>query len=162
MKLRLSILAAVLAALIATPGAPAASKATYYLSLGDSLAQGYQPIGCPWSPTAPPGYNHGYADQLFKLTRDRYGSSRRSSSAAGARRRRRSASAAICSYEQGSQLAAAVGIPRRIRRGGRLRHDRHRRERRFQRGGVPEIAANLPVILETLQAAAAPVCRSSR
>ena len=37
----------------ATPAAPASSKATYYLSLGDSLAQGVQPIGGPWSPSAP-------------------------------------------------------------------------------------------------------------
>jgi hypothetical protein len=43
----------------ATPAAPASSKATYYLSLGDSLAQGVQPIGGPWSPSAPPGYNRG-------------------------------------------------------------------------------------------------------
>jgi len=47
MKLRLSILATLLAALIATPGAPASCKATFYVSLGDSLAQGYQPAGGP-------------------------------------------------------------------------------------------------------------------
>jgi lysophospholipase L1-like esterase len=77
MKLRLSIGSAVcavfvvIAAMHAGP-AHAASKATYYLSLGDSLAQGYQPIGGPLSSAAPPGYDQGYADQLFKLERDRY------------------------------------------------------------------------------------------
>jgi lysophospholipase L1-like esterase len=80
MKIRLSLLTAVCAvtaaavALIAgADTASAASKATYYLSLGDSLAQGYQPIGGP--PVfggAPPGYDQGYADQLVKFERDSY------------------------------------------------------------------------------------------
>ncbi len=38
----------------------------FYLSLGDSLAQGFQPIGGPDSLTGEVGYNHGYADELFK------------------------------------------------------------------------------------------------
>ena len=46
MKLR-SILAMSFAALIATPGAPASSKANFYLSLGDSLAQGISPSAGP-------------------------------------------------------------------------------------------------------------------
>jgi hypothetical protein len=33
-------------------GSASGSKATYYLSLGDSLAKGYQSIGGPWSPSA--------------------------------------------------------------------------------------------------------------
>ena len=46
------------AALIAVLGLPFSAGAadSYYLSLGDSLAAGYQPIPPPW--------NHGYADQL--------------------------------------------------------------------------------------------------
>ena len=44
-------------------GADGAGKATYYLSVGDSLAEGYQPIG---------GDTQGYANQLFKATRSRY------------------------------------------------------------------------------------------
>jgi lysophospholipase L1-like esterase len=64
----------VVAVIAATQASPvrAASKATYYLSLGDSLAQGYQPIGGPPSSGSPPGYDQGYADQLFKLERDKY------------------------------------------------------------------------------------------
>jgi len=53
--------------------ASAVDKTAYYLSLGDSLAQGYQPIGGP--PVfggAPPGYDQGYADQLFRLERGTY------------------------------------------------------------------------------------------
>jgi lysophospholipase L1-like esterase len=77
MKIRLTVLAllcTVVSAIAATQASPvrAASKATYYLSLGDSLAQGYQPIGGPPSSAAPPGYDQGYADQLFKLERDKY------------------------------------------------------------------------------------------
>jgi len=68
------VLAVVVAAsvLAATSPASAASKATYYVSVGDSLAQGYQPIGGPFSPLGVDGYAQGYADQLFKAVRDRY------------------------------------------------------------------------------------------
>jgi lysophospholipase L1-like esterase len=62
MKLRLSILAA-LCAVVAAPAAtltPVAraddSPTIYYLSLGDSLAQGFQPNG---------DLTHGYAEQLY-------------------------------------------------------------------------------------------------
>jgi lysophospholipase L1-like esterase len=80
MKLRLSVLGILCAgALTGVPSALAdlsagndASAVHYYLSLGDSLAQGYQPIGGPPSSAAPPGYDQGYADQLFKLERDEY------------------------------------------------------------------------------------------
>jgi lysophospholipase L1-like esterase len=54
-KIRLSIVATLLPALIATPGALASSKASYYVSLGDSLAESYQPNG---------DLTHGYAEQL--------------------------------------------------------------------------------------------------
>jgi lysophospholipase L1-like esterase len=64
---------ALVALAVAGGRASAASKATYYLSLGDSLAQGYQPIGGTRSGTViPTGYHQGYADQLFKLERDTY------------------------------------------------------------------------------------------
>jgi hypothetical protein len=45
--LALATIACVVAAM--APGAFAASRATYYVSVGDSLAQGYQPIGGPLS-----------------------------------------------------------------------------------------------------------------
>jgi lysophospholipase L1-like esterase len=68
--LALATVAGVVAASAA--GASAASKATYYVSVGDSLAQGYQPIGGPPSPLGVDGYAQGYANQLFKAVRDRY------------------------------------------------------------------------------------------
>src|SRR5215218_6041140 len=76
MRLR-RLLGVVAVALLATPssavaGARDAVDIRYYLALGDSLAQGYQPVGGPWSPLGFPGYNQGYADQLLKLVRDRY------------------------------------------------------------------------------------------
>jgi lysophospholipase L1-like esterase len=158
MKLRLSILATVLAALIATPGAPASSKASYYLSLGDSLAQGYQPIGGPLkSGNAPPGYNHGYVDELFKLTRERHEQLQEVKlGCGGATTTTLRFGGGFCSYEQGSQLAAAAAFL-----------EEHGEEVAFvtidiggndllSGGGVPAIAANLPVILDTLRDAAAP------
>jgi lysophospholipase L1-like esterase len=62
MILRFTILIGVLAALIASP-ASADNGVRYYLSLGDSLAAGFQP-------TLRPGQNfgdEGYADQLYAL-----------------------------------------------------------------------------------------------
>jgi len=156
MKLRLSILAALVAALIATPGAPAASKATYYVSLGDSLAQGYQPIGGPWSPTGTSGYNHGYADELFKLTREKYQQLQEVKLGCGGETTTTLRfGGGFCSYEQGSQLDAAAAFL-----------EEHGEEVAYVTidiggndllsGGVPAIAANLPVILNTLQDVAAP------
>jgi lysophospholipase L1-like esterase len=74
---RLVGLVALLSALVlaaAAGSARAAAKATYYLSLGDSLAQGYQPIGGPSTFNVLPiyGYDQGYADQLFRLERNSY------------------------------------------------------------------------------------------
>jgi hypothetical protein len=69
---RLLLLATVAATcLVFATGGSAASKATYYVSVGDSLAQGYQPIGGPPSPLGVDGYAQGYANQLFKAVRDR-------------------------------------------------------------------------------------------
>jgi lysophospholipase L1-like esterase len=143
----------------ATPAAPASSKATYYLSLGDSLAQGVQPIGGPWSPSAPPGYNQGYADQLFKLARDRYPQLREVKLGCGAETTTTFRfGGSFCTYEGGSQLAEAAAFL-----------EEHGEEAAFvtidiggndvtlpNGGGVPAIAANLPVILDALRDAAAP------
>ena len=157
MRLRVSlVLAALAAALLVVPGAPAASKATYYVSLGDSLAQGFQPIGGPRSPESPPGYNHGYADQLFKLVRSRYTQLREVKLGCGGETTTTFRFGGICAYDEGSQLAAAVAFLQAnagdiafvtIDIGGNdVIHE--------DGGGVPAIAVNLPVILATLQAAA--------
>jgi lysophospholipase L1-like esterase len=157
MKFRLSLLAVLVVALVAIPVSPASSKATYYVSLRDSLAQGYQPIGGPFkSGNAPPGYNQGYADQLFRLTRDRYQQLREVKLGCGGETTTTLRFGGICAYAEGSQLAAAVAFL-----------EEHGQDVAFvtidiggndaiSGGGIPEIAANLPVILGALQAAAAP------
>jgi lysophospholipase L1-like esterase len=111
MRLRVSVvLGALVLALLAVSGAPASSKATYYLSLGDSLAQGYQPIGGPPSPESPPGYNQGYADQLFKLARDGNEQLREVKLGCGGETTTTLRFGGICAYEEGSQLAEAVAF----------------------------------------------------
>ena len=72
MKTLCTFVAVVLAALAAGAASAVASSGAYYLALGDSIAQGYQPIGGPASPYAQPGYNQGYPEQLLKLERGQY------------------------------------------------------------------------------------------
>jgi lysophospholipase L1-like esterase len=102
-------LAAVAGALAATaPGALAASKATYYVSVGDSLAQGYQPIGGPFSALGVEGYAQGYANQLFKAVRDRYEQLRLVKLGCGGETTLSMVlGAPQCSFPAGSQLAQA-------------------------------------------------------
>jgi lysophospholipase L1-like esterase len=90
-------------------GAPAqASKASYYLALGDSVAQGYQPIGGPSSPYASPGYGHGYPEELLKLVRSGDGQLRLENLACGGESTRTVIEGAPwCPHTAGSQLAQA-------------------------------------------------------
>jgi lysophospholipase L1-like esterase len=158
MMIRVACLIALLAgALLVASSAPAASKATYYVSLGDSLAQGYQPTGGPLkSGNAPPGYNQGYADQLFKLMRDRYEQLQEVKlGCGGATTTTMRFGGGFCSYTEGSQLAEAVAFL-----------EAHPGEIAFVTvdiggndlvaGGVGAIVANLPVILAELEAVAGP------
>ncbi len=157
MRLRVSLLFALLAAaaLLFVPGAPASDKTTFYVSLGDSLAQGFQPTKRQYSPE-PQGYDHGYTDQLFTLVRDRYKRLREVKLGCGGETTTTLRFGGICSYDHGSQLAEAVAFLQAnagrislvtIDIGGNdVIHE--------DGGGVPAIAANLPVILATLQAAA--------
>jgi len=77
-RIRLVMLAAVVAvssvvwsatpaAAAAPAAAPAAATASYYLSLGDSLAQGVQPVPPPDGPSTPT--DQGYPDQLYRTLR---------------------------------------------------------------------------------------------
>jgi lysophospholipase L1-like esterase len=158
----MSLVLAVLAvALLAVPGAPGAnaggSKATYYLSLGDSLAQGLQPIGGPESRRASPGYNQGYADQLFKLVRSDYTQLREVKLGCGGESTVTFRTGGLCQYPNGTQLQEAVAFLQE-----------HGDEVAFvtidlgandilSGGGVPAVVSNLPVILATLKAAAGDV-----
>ena len=158
MRARVSLLAALVAGmLLVVPGALAGgSKATYYVSLGDSLAQGFQPTGGPASPESPPGYNQGYADQLFKLARGDYKQLREVKLGCGGESTATFRTGGICSYEHGSQLAEAEAFLTENR--GKVAFvtiDLGANDV-LSGGGVPAIAANLPTILATLEAAAGP------
>lgn len=148
-----------IAVLLAASPAAGADRVQYYLSLGDSLAQGYQPIGGPWSPLGFPGYNQGYPDQLLKLMRGRYEQLRLVKLGCGGETTTSMiAGSPYCDFPAGSQLAEAQAFLQA-----------HRGEVAFvtldiggndvlsQRGGgVAAIEANLPAILATLRAAAGP------
>ena len=69
-----ALVASVSVLVLAAAGTAGAAIRPTYVSLGDSLAQGYQPIGGPRTHAVLPiyGYGQGYADQLFKLERGRY------------------------------------------------------------------------------------------
>jgi lysophospholipase L1-like esterase len=159
MKIRLSLVAVLVsvATLMAASASHADSGVRYYLSLGDSLAQGYQPIGGPWSPLGFPGYNQGYADQLLKLVRDPNEQLRLVKLGCGGETTTTMiVGAPWCGFPAGSQLAEATAFLRS-----------HRGEIAFvtidiggndvihpDGGGVAAIAANLPVILAQLRDAA--------
>ena len=147
-------IALLLALLIPATPAPAASRATYYLSLGDSLAQGLQPVGST---------HHGYADQLFKLERQQpqYSRLRLQKLGCGGESTASILHPSYCRYRNGSQLAEAVAFL-----------DAHRGAVSFITltlgandigdcvgdigCALGQIQENLPVILSTLRAHAGP------
>jgi lysophospholipase L1-like esterase len=151
---------AVAATLMTAVSAGADTGVRYYLSLGDSYAQGYQPIGGPSSPLGFPGYNQGYADQLLKLARDRYEQLRLVKLGCGGE----------------TTTTMIVGTPwcgPNITPGSQLEQakaflETHPGEVAFvtiniggndlfpDAGGVAAIQANLPTILEQLREAAGP------
>jgi lysophospholipase L1-like esterase len=165
MRLRVSLLFALLAvALLAVPGAPGAnaggSKATYYLSLGDSLAQGFQPIGGPASRRAPPGYNQGYADQLFKLVRGDYTQLREVKLGCGGESTVTFRTGALCQYPNGSQLQEAIAFLQANRGKVAFVTINLGANDILSRGpvdGVNDVLANLPTIVGTLKAVAGDV-----
>ena len=108
--LALGIMAGALA-----PNAQADTGAeVYYLSLGDSVASGYQPVGGPPNTClGTSGYNQGYADQLYKIARSeitglrlvKLGCAGETTESMISR-----ACGAFCPYPEGSQLAQAVAF----------------------------------------------------
>ena len=108
MKASLRLLLAVATLAMATVGAAgtadAASKATYYLSLGDSAAAGLQPIGF--------GENHGYADQLLDLVRSEFNQLRLVKLGCGGETSESliSGTDSPCTYPSGSQLDEATNF----------------------------------------------------
>jgi lysophospholipase L1-like esterase len=151
----------------AAPVDAASEPTTYYLSLGDSLAQGNQPIGGPHTNSAAVGYSQGYANQLFKHVREGGGEHLRlvklgcggetTASMIGA------STDSLCpdDYDTGSQLGDAVEFL-----------DEHPGQMAFITINIgsndigecqgnpscfgPQIATNLPFILDTLRDHAGP------
>lgn len=157
MRLRVSlVLAAIAVALLLVQGSPASSKATYYVSLGDSLAQGFQPTADTPGPGTLPGLDNGYANQLFRLTRARDKQLRFVKLGCGGETTVTLRFGGICSYSEGSQLDAAVAFLQEHK--GRIAFvtiDIGANDV-LSGGGAPAIVANLPPILAALQSAAGP------
>jgi lysophospholipase L1-like esterase len=147
----------------AAPVDAASEPTSYYLSVGNSLAQGFQPIGGPHTNSAAAGYNQGYADQLFELARDGGGDHLRLVKlGCGGESTATMIADSRCPYETGSQLGDAVEFL-----------DQHSGEIAFitidigandvflDCGGDPscfiqQISTNLPHILSTLREHAGP------
>ena len=147
---------------MAAPVEAASEPVSYYLSVGDSLAQGFQPIGGPHTNSPVAGYNQGYADQLLKLARDGGGEHLRLVKlGCGGESTATMVEDSLCRNDTGSQLGDAVEFL-----------DEHAGEIAFitinigsndifQCEGVPacfipQIATNLPLILDTLREHAGP------
>src|ERR687898_216006 len=93
----------------ASPVDASTESPSYYLSVGDSIAQGFQPIGGPHTNSAAAGYNQGYPDQLFKLARDGGGDHLRLVKlGCGGESTATMIADSRCPYETGSQLGDAV------------------------------------------------------
>ena len=158
----------------AAAGASAAVRPSYYLSLGDSLAQGYQPIGGPRTFAVLPiyGYEQGYANQLFKLERGRYTQLQLVKLGCGGE-----STVSMVYGSQDPEVAASCGPPSfyaaRYPNGGTQLAEAtafleaHRGSVAFVTldiganditgaGGIEPIFSNLPLILTDLRAAAGP------
>ena len=105
----MTVVAALTSATAGAPQRPASPRISYYLALGDSLAQGVQPD--PAGVSRPTG--QGYASQLYATLRRgdpglrlvRLGCNRETTGTM-------ISGGGLCRYPGGSQLAAAVGFLR--------------------------------------------------
>lgn len=110
---RLGALALVLSLAVAQPAAaigPGRSgdhAPLYYLSLGDSLAAGVQPIGDPANLNRT---DQGYADQLFAMAREWYPNLRLVKLGCPGETTGTMIDGGICAYDHGSQLDEAVNF----------------------------------------------------
>lgn len=152
---------------LAAPGSSGDHAVMYYLSLGDSLAAGQQPIGDPAN-------NHvtddGYADQLFTIAQATYPKLRHVKLGCSGETTTSfvtgfhpSGEASKCAYTHGSQLDEAVHFLRAHRKFvAFVTIDLGWNDFPCQDSpacippGLATIEANLPGILDTLQEAAGP------
>ncbi len=164
--LRLGALAIALSLAIAQPAAavgPGSSgdhAPVYYLSLGDSLAAGQQPIG---DPTDMYRTGQGYADQLYAIAKSWYPNLQLVKLGCSGETTRTMIDGGICAYDHGSQLNEAVAFLHGHRQFvAFVTIDLGSNDFPCQTGvdclppGVATIQANLPSILATLREAAGP------
>jgi lysophospholipase L1-like esterase len=178
MSVRLSICAictVALALALALAGPAGAARTRYYLSLGDSLAQGMQPEADGITVNT----NHGYADRLYTIERAKLphlklvklgcGGESTTSFLTG---RGNTADSVLlgCRPAGGSQMAAAERFLRAHRRAGEVAFvtldigandidgcaPAGNLDISCVMGGVERVATNLPVILRRLHRAGAP------
>ena len=164
MKLRLVILVAICAAALAVPVAARADTGpVYYVALGDSLATGAQPArsGELNGLHAANGTNRGYVDDLYAAERAKVPNLQLRNFGCGGETTQTMITGGTffdtrCGYKTSPQLDQAVAFVQA-----------HRGQIAFitidiggndliSGGGVPAIAANLPVILDRLREAAGP------
>jgi lysophospholipase L1-like esterase len=152
--------AMLLAAVASTALAADSSKDVYYVSLGDSLAAGEQPVG---------NLTQGYADQLFKAVRSELPGLRLAKLGCGGESTATFIDGGVCPFSAGSQLDQAVDFLES--HGGQVEfitltigaNDALETCMDFETGvldiscvgaSLPAIQANLTTILQTLHAAA--------
>jgi lysophospholipase L1-like esterase len=146
---------------LAAPGASGANAVHYYLSLGDSLAAGQQPIGDPDDLYRT---DEGYADQLYEMARAHFPKLRHVKlGCPGETTETFLHGGGDCTFEGGSQLAQAVEFLHAHRQFvAFVTIDIGWNDFPCQTGiecippGAAQIQRNLPTILTALRAAAGP------
>jgi lysophospholipase L1-like esterase len=154
------LVVAVAGPVAAAPGASGRHAVHYYLSLGDSLAAGVQPIGDPDNMFRT---SAGYADQLYAMARGSFSKLRHVKLACPGETTATMIDGGICTYRHGSQLDEAVAFLHAHRRFvSFVTIDIGWNDFPCRTGleciepGVERIADNLPGILAALRAAAGP------
>ena len=165
MRKLFTLLAAILLTLgsvgsAAAAGGSSADKAKiYYLSVGDSLAAGVQPIGNPDDLFRT---NHGYAEQLLETARARYPKLSLEKLGCPGETTTTMIQGGICTYDEGSQLDEAVAFLHAHRQFVAFvtidigANDFPCQAAECIPAGVGTIQANLPTILAELREAAGP------
>jgi len=164
--IRLGVLAIALSLAVAQPvaavgpGSSGDHAPVYYLSLGDSLAAGVQPIGDRADMYRT---NEGYADQLYAIAKSWYPTLALVKLGCPGETTATMIGGGICDYDHGSQLAEAVSFLHAHRQFvAFVTIDIGSNDFPCQTGlsclppGVATIQANLPTILSVLRAAAGP------
>lgn len=150
------------------PSRPAGPAPSWYLALGDSLAQGVQPVGPGGTDVAT---NQGYVDTLYTSLRPGRPGLRLVKLGCSGETTTTMIKGGICSYRAGSQLAAATTFLRAHR--GRVRlvtidigannvdgcFSASGINRACLQRGFTTTATQLPVIMRALRVAAGPSTR---